>query len=84
MRKPVTSKNKSSLLLLAAGLLIYGVLVFLYLFLVIHLLSDWILQINEENQTLYAFLCVLLIAAQGLLLESLTTAILKLSHPKSE
>ncbi len=69
---------------MALELLIYGALVFLYLVLVLQLLSDWIERISRENHTLYALLCVLLIAAQGLLLETLTSALLKVTPPKSE
>ncbi len=63
-------------------LLIYGGLVFAYLFVVAHFFKGWILQIFEKNNRLYALLSLVLIIAQGLLLDILTRTVLNSVHPK--
>ncbi len=71
-----------ALLYFALQLLVYGVLVTAYLFLVLHLLSDWIVEINGKSRQLYAVLSLLLIIGQGLILESVTTTLLRVLRRK--
>ncbi len=62
-------------------LLVYSVLVVGYFFLVLHFLGDWLLDFFVHHRPLYAVLALALIVAQGLLLETLTTALLSLIRP---
>lgn len=63
-------------------LLVYAVFVSAYFFLVLHFLGDWVKQVFDENKALYAILALALILVQGVLLEMLTTALLKLIRRK--
>lgn len=57
-------------------LLIYGSLVTLYYLLALRLLSSPLKHLFEENLPVYAVLALLLIVAQGVLLEALTSFLL--------
>jgi len=63
-------------------LLVYGVLVVGYFFLVLHLLGNWLLGLFEHHRGLYAILALALIVCQGLVLEAVTTALLSLIKPR--
>ena len=63
-------------------LLVYGVLVVGYFFLVLHLLGNWLLGFFEHHCGLYAILALALIVCQGLVLEAVTTALLSLIKPR--
>jgi hypothetical protein len=78
----VNNENKKSGLYFALELLIYGVLVSLYLFLIIHFFEGWIVQTYHTSGRLYALLSLLLIVAQGLILDAVTRSVLQSVHPK--
>jgi hypothetical protein len=59
-------------------LAVYAVLVFGYYFLVLHFLGAWLNDLFEHSRDLYSVLSLAFIVAQGLLLETLTTALLQL------
>ncbi|MEY2603725.1 MAG: hypothetical protein QOH31_1506 [Verrucomicrobiota bacterium] len=59
-------------------LMLYGLFVALYLFLVFHFLGDWLKSIFIENRIVYAVVAVLLILTQAVGLERLTTGLLVL------
>jgi len=63
-------------------LLVYGVLVVGYFFLVLHFLGDWLMDFFTRDRRLYAVLALALIVCQGLVLEALTTALLSLIKPR--
>jgi len=63
-------------------LVVYAGFVTAYFFLVLHFLGDWVKRVFDENKALYAFLALALILVQGVLLEILTTALLKLIQRK--
>jgi len=63
-------------------LLVYGVLVVGYFFLVLHLLGNWLLGLFEHHRSVYAILALALIVCQGFMLETLTTALLSLIKPR--
>ena len=65
-----------------AELVVYGCFVSAYFFLVLHFLGDWLKHVFDENKALYAILALALILVQGVLLEMLTTALLKLIQRK--
>jgi len=65
-------------------LVVYGVLVVGYFFLVLHFLGDWLQGLFVQHRAVYAALALALIVGQGLLLEALTTALLSLIKPRVE
>ena len=58
-------------------LVVYALFVFAYFFLVLHFLGGWIKHIFDVNKTLYGFVALALIIVQGIALEMLTTALLR-------
>ena len=64
--------------------LVYGLLVLVYFFLALHFLGSWIDQLYRHNRSLYAAVALALIVAQGIALEVLTTALLRLIAPRIE
>ena len=53
-------------------LILYGAFVAAYCLLVLHYLGFWLAEVFNANRTLYAFTALMLIVAQGILLEMLT------------
>jgi hypothetical protein len=68
----------------ALELLIYGILVTGYFFLVLHLLGDWLYGLEIHHRYTYAAVAILLIIGQAVLLESLTTFLIRLIRGRSE
>ena len=68
----------------ALELLIYGILVTGYFFLVLHLLGDWLYGLEIHHRYTYAAVAILLIIGQAVLLESLTTFLIRLFRGRSE
>ena len=68
----------------AVELLLYGVLVTAYFFLVLHYLSDWLQQLHLHHVTLYATVAIVVIIGQAVLLESITTWLLRILRGRSE
>jgi len=58
-------------------LAVYGVLVLGYFFLVLHFMGDWLLHLYKSERKIYAAMCLILIIAQGMLLEFLTRNLLR-------
>lgn len=56
---------------------IYGALVVLYFFLVLRYLGDPLEQLFHSNLLLYAIVCLVLIVAQAVVLEAITSFIIK-------
>jgi len=59
-------------------LLIYGVLVTAYCFLVLRYLGAWLAGLFHHQRELYAAVALLLILGQGFVLEQLTSVLLRL------
>lgn len=59
-------------------MLVYAALVVGYFLLVLRLLGDPLLRLFSNNLTLYAIVALLLIVAQGVLLEAITSFIIGL------
>jgi len=57
-------------------LVIYGVFVALYLYFVFHFLSDWLKTMFNENRIEYAVAAFVLMFAQSVGLERITTGLL--------
>lgn len=65
-------------------LVVYAALVIGYFFLVLHFLGDWLLQLELQHRIVYALTAVLLIIGQAIVLESLTTLLLRMIRGRSE
>ncbi|HXQ01328.1 MAG TPA: hypothetical protein VN801_00040 [Candidatus Udaeobacter sp.] len=65
-------------------LAIYAVLVITYFFLVLNLLGQWLYELEIHRRYTYAALAILLIIGQAVLLESLTTFLIRLIRGRSE
>jgi len=63
-------------------LAIYSVLVVVYFFLVLHFLGEWLVQLH--NRYAYAVVAILLIIGQAVLLEAVTTLLLRMIRGRSE
>ncbi len=71
------SKKSASLSSFLMELGVYAVFVFAYFFLVLHFLGGWLKHIFDQNKTVYAIVALALIIIQGVGLEMLTTALLR-------
>ena len=67
-----------SLRVFAAELAIYAVLVTGYFFLVLHVLGNWLYRLETQHRILYAFVALLLIAGQAVVLDAVSTGLLRL------
>ena len=63
-------------------LALYACFVSVYFFLVLHFLGDSLKEVFDASKTLYAFLALALIIVQGVLLEMMTSALLKVIKRK--
>jgi len=68
----------------AIELVIYALLVIAYFFLVLHLLGQWLYQLEVYHRYMYAAVAILLIIGQAVLLESVTTFLIRLIRGRSE
>ena len=65
-------------------LIIYGLLVTVYVLLVLRYLSGWLKHLYDDGKTRYAIVCLLLIIGQGVTLEMVTGALLRLLRTKAD
>lgn len=63
---------------------IYTVLVVGYFFLVLHFLGGWLFQLEVKHRVVYAVVALLLVIGQAVVLESVTTFLLRLIRGRSE
>lgn len=79
------SKPKHSGLLraFAIEMAVYAVLVAIYFFAALHFLGGWLKEIFDGHRTLYAVVAVTLIVGQGVILEVLTSWLLRLFGKKA-
>jgi hypothetical protein len=68
----------------AIELVIYAVLVIGYFFLVLHFLGGWLHQLELHYRYTYAGVAILLIIGQAVVLESVTTLLLRIIRGRSE
>jgi hypothetical protein len=59
-------------------LLVYAVLVVAYFFVVLHLLGHWLNDLHTHRRIAYAFVAIALIIGQAVVLESLTTWLMRM------
>ena len=70
--------DAKSLRAFAIELAIYAVLVTIYFFLVLHLLGDWLYQLEMQHRVFYAVVALLLIAGQAVVLDAVTTVLFRI------
>src|SRR5207244_11000035 len=63
---------------------IYALLVTGYFFLVLHLLGGWLYGLEVHHRYTYAGIAILLIIGQAVVLESVTTLLLRLIRGRSD
>jgi hypothetical protein len=68
----------------AIELAVYAILVVAYFFLVLRLLGEWLYRLESHHRYTYAGLAIVLIISQAVLLESLTTFLIRLLRGRSE
>jgi hypothetical protein len=67
-----------SLRVFAIELAVYSVLVIIYFFLVLHLLGNWLYHLETQHRYIYAGVALLLIAGQAVVLDTVSTLLLRL------
>jgi hypothetical protein len=80
----MTKETARTLRAFAIELAIYALLVVAYFFLVLHLLGDWLYQLESQRRYIYAGVAILLIIGQAVVLESVTTFLIRLIRGRSE
>ena len=68
----------------AIELAIYAALVVGYFFLVLHFLGGWLYQLEIHHRYAYAGVAILLIIGQAVVLENVTTLLLRIIRGRSE
>jgi hypothetical protein len=80
-----TKKEKTNTLrAFLVELAVYAVFVVGYFFLVLHYLSGWLQDLHLNHVQIYAAVTIVLIIGQAVLLESVTTWLLRLLRGRSE
>jgi uncharacterized membrane protein len=69
--------DAKSLRVFAIELAIYAILVTAYFFLVLHLLGGWLYRLETQHRITYAVVALLLIAGQAVVLDAVTTLLLR-------
>lgn len=78
------AEARRALLSFLVEMVIYGCLIAGYFFLVLHLLGPSLAEIEKDHIRWYAVLCVALILGQSIVLETITTFLLRLLRGRSE
>jgi hypothetical protein len=79
--KPKAAKTLRAFLV---ELVVYAILVVGYFFLVLHFLGEWLHQLQMHHLYTFASVSILLIIGQAVVLEGLTTFLLRLFSGRSE
>jgi len=83
-RSPTKKEKTKTLWAFLVELGIYAVFVTGYFFLVLHYLSEWLQDLHLNHVRLYALATIVLIIGQAVLLENVTTWLLRLLRGRSE
>lgn len=78
------SETAKTLGAFALELAIYGLLVAAYFLLVLHLLGEWLYELETDHRYVYAVVAILLVIGQAVVLESLTTFLIRRIRGRSE
>ena len=65
-------------------LVVYAALVVCYFFAVLHFLGGWLFQLQQHHHYTYAGVSLLLIIGQAVVLESVTTFLLRMIRGRTE
>jgi hypothetical protein len=79
--KPQAAKTLRAFLV---ELVVYAILVVGYFFLVLHFLGEWLHQLQMHHLYTFAGVAILLIIGQAVMLEGVTTLLLRLFSGRSE
>ena len=74
----MNKNDAKSLRVFAIELVIYAVLVTIYFFLVLHLLGNWLYQLEMQHRLFYAVVALLLIVGQAVVLDAVTALLFRL------
>jgi hypothetical protein len=80
----VKKETAKTLRAFAFELVIYALLIVAYFFLVLHFLGEWLHHLESYHRYTYAVVTILLVIGQAVLLESVTTLLLRLIRGRSE
>jgi hypothetical protein len=80
MKKEAVATLKAFLIELA----VYAILITAYFFLVLHFLGGWLHDLSGHHRYIYAITALLLIIVQAVVLEAVTTFLLRLLRGRSE
>ena len=80
----MTKETARTLRAFAIELAIYALLVVAYFFLVLHLLGDCLYDLESQHRYIYAGVAILLIIGQAVLLENVTTFLIRMIRGRSE
>jgi hypothetical protein len=83
-RSPTKKEKTKTLWAFLIELGVYAVFVTGYFFLVLHYLSEWLQDLHLNHVKIYAVATIILIIGQAVLLESVTTWLLRLLRGRSE
>jgi hypothetical protein len=78
------AEDRKTLYSFLIELAVYGVLVAVYFFLVLHFLGDWLSDLDKKSVRLYALVAIGLIIGQSVVLEWVTTSLFRLLRGRSE
>jgi hypothetical protein len=82
-RSPTKKEKTTTLRAFLVELVVYGVFVTAYFFLVLHYLAGWLQDLHLHHVKLYASMAIVLIIGQAVLLESVTTWLLRFFHRRA-
>lgn len=80
----VKTETSSALRAFLIELAVYAVFVTGYFFLVLHYLSGWLQELHLHHVRLYAIVAIALVIGQAVLLEGVTTWLLRFLRGRSE
>jgi hypothetical protein len=78
MKRPSKTAVRQTLRVFIVELVLYAALVTVYFFAVLHFLGGWLIQLEIHHIRTYAAVSILLIIGQAVLLDAVTTALLRL------
>lgn len=78
------SETTNTLRAFLIELVVYTVLVTAYFFLVLHFFAGWLQELSAHHIKTYALVAIALIIGQAVVLESITTWLLRLLRGRSE
>jgi len=78
------AEARKALISFSIELVIYGALVVAYFFLVLHFLGGWLSDLDKRSIRLYGLVSIGLIIGQAVVLESVTTFLIRMLRGRSE